>query len=353
MPRAKASEPIDQSVPSVLDSAVELLAAPTTDTDDGFIAVDAPVPLVLHSRAASAIGSPIGRGSRSPSPTAGPGNRRSMLLNIPSPGPSATITLPMSAGRSQSPSATGSPIRRTLHALSPLPVPGATTEAHQPTHTTRVDGIPSSYPTSEYASAESSPTTTTMEIGPLSHNPGSPSANAHAPLTAAASTSSGSPRSINYGLSQPVTAFSLSHSASQSMSHPPSPNHAASKRLSFVSYNDLLSSTPISTLPLSSLTMPLTSEPPPHIPSVSLSFPESVPSAAGSASASILDGTFGMVMNMSPLYGSGSPEDMRRSRSKGGALVSDDSGGEWEREGFGRGLEERLEALVPVVPGRA
>ena len=35
----------------------------------------------------------------------------------------------------------------------------------------------------------------------------------------------------------------------------------------------------------------------------------------------------------------------------GGA--SDDIGGEWEREGFGRGLEERLETPMQVVPGRA
>ena len=32
--------------------------------------------------------------------------------------------------------------------------------------------------------------------------------------------------------------------------------------------------------------------------------------------------------------------------------VGDDVGGEWEREGLGRGLEERLEALM-VGPGKA
>lgn len=35
----------------------------------------------------------------------------------------------------------------------------------------------------------------------------------------------------------------------------------------------------------------------------------------------------------------------------GGA--SDEMGGEWEREGLGRGLEERLEALMHVGPGKA
>ena len=31
----------------------------------------------------------------------------------------------------------------------------------------------------------------------------------------------------------------------------------------------------------------------------------------------------------------------------------DEVGGEWEREGLGRGLEERLEALMAVGPGKA
>ena len=43
-------------------------------------------------------------------------------------------------------------------------------------------------------------------------------------------------------------------------------------------------------------------------------------------------------------------------RDAAGALVADptsdllnDVGGEWEREGLGRGLEERLESLMPVA----
>ena len=45
--------------------------------------------------------------------------------------------------------------------------------------------------------------------------------------------------------------------------------HAAKERLSFISYSDLLSSTPTSTLPFRSLaTSALTSELPPHIPNV-------------------------------------------------------------------------------------
>lgn len=36
-----------------------------------------------------------------------------------------------------------------------------------------------------------------------------------------------------------------------------------------------------------------------------------------------------------------------------GEVGLDDVGGEWEREGFGGGLEERLEALLGPAPGMA
>lgn len=112
-------------------------------------------------------------------------------------------------------------------------------------------------------------------------------------------------------------------------SHPPSPNHTANKRLSFISYADLLSSTPASTLPLSSLTYSaLASEPPPHIPSV-IGIPQAQAQyAAGSAGGSV--------------QGAGD-------RDLPGIIHV---GGEWEREGLGRGLEERLEVLM-TMPGKA
>ena len=37
----------------------------------------------------------------------------------------------------------------------------------------------------------------------------------------------------------------------------------------------------------------------------------------------------------------------------GPGLVADDVGGEWEREGLGKGLEERLEGLKAAVPSKA
>ena len=62
----------------------------------------------------------------------------------------------------------------------------------------------------------------------------------------------------------------------------------------------------------------------------------------GSAAASIMDGVLGIRHH-------GIGADVRE--PSGG--VVDDIGGEWEREGLGRGLEERLEALMPVGSEKA
>ncbi|KAF6750001.1 hypothetical protein DFP72DRAFT_911556 [Ephemerocybe angulata] len=139
---------------------------------------------------------------------------------------------------------------------------------------------------------------------------------------------------------------------SQVASSPPSPSHGPTKRLSFMSYSDLLTSTPASTHTLSSLTTSAsTVEPPPHIPSVSgLNLASSIASASPSAAASL--------RGFSPSATSpGKRESM--------ALL-DNVGGEWEREGLGKSLEERLESetvgsvggslrgvpgVVPVVVG--
>ncbi|KAK7691626.1 hypothetical protein QCA50_005025 [Cerrena zonata] len=84
IPRARHTEQLDQSVPSVLDSAAEILASSTSDEDAlDAISIVAPAPTFDGSQ--SGFTSPISRlSSRSPSPT---GNRRSILLNIPSPSP--------------------------------------------------------------------------------------------------------------------------------------------------------------------------------------------------------------------------------------------------------------------------
>ena len=99
---------------------------------------------------------------------------------------------------------------------------------------------------------------------------------------------------------------------------------------------DLLSSTPASALPLSTLTSAaIVSEPPPHIPSVI-----GVPQAQYAASSS------GGSIHGAPTY------VLERDGVSG---VVDDVGGEWEREGLGKGLEERLEGLkaAAVPPSKA
>ncbi|KAG5339840.1 hypothetical protein C0989_003349 [Termitomyces sp. Mn162] len=108
----------------------------------------------------------------------------------------------------------------------------------------------------------------------------------------------------------------------------------ASNRLSFIAYADLLTSAPTSTVPLSSLTTAASaSEPPPHIPTVAC---PTTASAAASLRAFSID--------PSP---AGSP---KRSRDPAAALLSPDAVGEWEREGLGRGLEERLDVLYRSHP---
>lgn len=107
-------------------------------------------------------------------------------------------------------------------------------------------------PTSAYYSMHSSPTTTTRELAPSS-----PSLSAHVPVS----------------------------------------NH--NKRLSFVSYSDLVASAPLSTVPLTSLTSESQAEPPHLMESTGI---------------------------QTPVYD------------------------EWEREGLGMGLEERLAALAGSSP---
>jgi len=113
------------------------------------------------------------------------------------------------------------------------------------------------------------------------------------------------------GVSSPATE-AQSHSPSHSQGGLSPLVSPSSKRLSFVSYSDILNSTPISTVAFSSI---ITSdELPPHIPAVMGSNPENTVPASGSST-----------------FGSDSGEWL---------------GGEYEKEGFGRGLEARLEAVL-------
>lgn len=288
IPRGKLTEQLDQSVPSVLDSAAEILTADVDDKDSmDSIAVVAPVPfdhlppIPLGPR--SGFTSPISQlSSRSPSPNGVP-NRRSTIMSLPSPTPSFTVPLP---GHTQSPSASSSPpMRPAVQTNSPNQAPAPTI----------------STPTSTYFSVhseDSSPTTATHVEHPL-----------HALSSSASSATS------------TTTSGGLASHA------PPSPKNP-SKRLSFLSYTDLLTSVPASTLPLSSFTQ--TNEPPPHLPSV-IGIPQAQAQQLSSGAASI--------------HGSLNASTWITERDPATDLVND-VGGEWEREGLGRGLEERLEALM-------
>ncbi|KAF8595114.1 hypothetical protein BDV93DRAFT_564715 [Ceratobasidium sp. AG-I] len=102
-------------------------------------------------------------------------------------------------------------------------------------------------------------------------------------------------------------------------SNPQLAAEAAQNRLSFMSYHDLLASTPLASVPLSAITSG--QDAPGHIPGVT------------------------------GMHGHGS------SASEGGLGAAEgeggDVGGEFDREGLGRGLEERLEAVLNQESTRA
>ncbi|KAI0646194.1 hypothetical protein C8Q79DRAFT_909472 [Trametes meyenii] len=294
IPRAKFTEEIERAVPSVLDSAAVVLTSKDAEDDDlDTISIVTPAPADPSYQ--SGFTSPTSRlSSRSPSPT-GVGNRRSLLFSN---------SLPGSPPRH----AQGSPPTRPTVQTSPSP-PTISASVPQTTATpTPTSAYFSTASEAESHSDSSSPTTATHTEHPL--------------------------HSLPSQLLQPQQLTSITIPA-PFPSHPPSPK-AASKRLSFISYVDLLSSTPASTLPLSSLTSSaVVTEPPPHIPSVI-----GLPQAQYAASSS------GGSIHGAPTY------VLERD---GAAGVADDVGGEWEREGLGKGLEERLEALnaVAAVPSKA
>lgn len=295
-------------MPSVLDSAASILATVEDVQDQNQVSVVTPAIDGSRSRSiGSGWASPIGSlRSRSPSPfgsrasaTASSPGRASLLLNIPAAGSTSprhqTMLSPPLAASPGSPS--GSP--EAMHAATRSPTQPLALNTDVFAHPVLADPLetPSLVtPTSAYfstaSSASSSPTTTTTRDHPL-HSLPPPS-----------------PPTSNHTTRSPQSNLSVSH--------PPSPK-ASTKRLSFMSYSDLLSSTPASSHPLSSLTN--CTEAPPHIPTVS-----------GFTAAQNQGGSHG--------------------NNRDSILMLDDAGGEWEREGLGRGLEERLESLLPLQ-GRA
>ncbi|KIJ60821.1 hypothetical protein HYDPIDRAFT_116679 [Hydnomerulius pinastri MD-312] len=305
IPRSKGTEQLEQSVPSVLDSAASILAASSPMEEDHIAVV---TPARERDRGfRSGFASPIGSlRSRSPSPTRSPlGHRTSLLLSVPG-SPSAQPPATLLSSSPKEPQA-----RLTIQTSPAVVSPSATaTTAKKAGRSSPSINTPTSAYYSTLSSVESSPTTTTVEHPPQMLSPPVPVPQTQPPLAISpSSTYTGSP------YAHPLN-----------LSHPPSPTHGASKRLSFMSYTDLLASTPVSMVPLSSFTTCVSSDPPPHIAGVT-GF-GNTQSSGGSIHGGI---------------GRGDRDSI--------ALL-DDVGGEWEREGLGRGLEERLEALM-AVPGKA
>ncbi|TFK67797.1 hypothetical protein BDN72DRAFT_858844 [Pluteus cervinus] len=358
IPRSKTTEQIEQAVPSVLDSAASILAS-LEDADSSEIAVltpaTTPFDSILSRSGGSGFASPIGSfRSRSPSPvgsrsTGAPG----ILLSLPN----ATSPRPLiqSEPLVQTPTSrqgTADSFNLALptdHTVTPSIITPTTA------YFTTPDSSPRDIPTQPIPTSNSVASSPGDITQPLSISNSSPSST---PLILGSSSPTAAATAAILAASVAATATINPHGTSSTSSHPPSPHHPPTKRLSFMSYSDLLSSTPSSTLPLSSLTTSASSnEPPPHIPSVSgFVHTQTQAQQVGSAAASVRglmlgggserspSGTFGMgTGRVSPgIFGGGGQRDS--------IVMVDDVGGEWEREGLGRGLEERLEALMPTVP---
>lgn len=181
------------------------------------------------------------------------------------------------------------------------------------------------------SSAASSPTTTTADRGPTLPTP--------------------TPGSTFAAI--PPPQLSPSASDAPHLRTPPSPSSAAnaSKRLSFMSYADLLQSTPASTQPLYQLTTGASTEPPPHLPALGGSQDLFLSTSGertgrGSAASSVRGLALGSTGHVHGFGGAGASHATHRGRESALPGATDSVGGEWEREGMGMGLEERLEALI-------
>ena len=293
------------------------------------VAVVSPASPTFEKGQSSGFASPIGSfRSRSPSPLGvrigvSGQSRAEMLLNLPPVSHAAPISV-LGLHNMTSPTLSPPSISATRPAIITSPTSTTITKVSHNNGGADTSTSSIATPTSAYFSTVSdlsngpSPITTTTEHPP---NIPSPALSPSYPVTL--------PQSI---ISSPVLAPT-------SLSLPPSPQ-LAKKRLSFMSYSDLLSSTPASTQPLSSLTTSASStEPPPHIPGVSgLNIANALSHHIGSGS-----------VHGSPFIAFSGHGSLTHVGKRDDIAMLDNAGGEWEREGLGRGLEERLEALV--IPG--
>ncbi|KAH6901658.1 hypothetical protein BKA70DRAFT_1229814 [Coprinopsis sp. MPI-PUGE-AT-0042] len=404
IPRSRNTEQLEQAVPSVLDSAAAILAtldidapAPGGDATSGAISVSPPernamdqISVVAPATStfegmlggggrggrSSGFASPLSFRSRSPSPHGSrvrAQNGTDLLLGIPTTSMvsphtvSSTVSSPTRSPKSRQATLGTSPSSR--HAtLGTSPTGRNATLSTSPTFgSTRLSSSPPYHAPAMSHSISKDSTLSALTDTPSLLTP----TTEFDPATASSFTTA----SLTSNPTSPVRS-----------SHPPSP-HAATKRLSFMSYSDLLSSTPASTLPLASLTKEARGdEPPPHIPSVSgLNLVSAAAASVGGGSSLYSGGSAGKRGSRTPSvhgfaiaglpaphstspsppaglnaslapFGASSATNMLNTISHGhsqGGLshankrdsiaLLDNVGGEWEREGLGMGLEERLD----------
>ncbi|KAF4609514.1 hypothetical protein D9613_012223 [Agrocybe pediades] len=324
IPRAKGTEALEQAVPSVLDSAAAILGG----LEDVEVVAPAATPASASSLSFEAIGrtsgfaSPIGSfRSRSPSPHSAMAGQ---LLSVPVAGGSqAQVQTPASV--------LGLQLTNAAPVLSSSPPRPQLQTSDTASTITGTGSSSSASNNGNNANIVPSITTPTADLSPATSASASPRNNA--PLTLS-----------------PTGVAPSSPSATSQISYPPSPIHLPKKRLSFMSYSDLISSTPASTQPLSSLTTCASaSSEPPHIPSVSgLNVINAIHAhQTSSAAHSPVLSTAGLpsVLFQQQSTKSATPS-LHVNRDRDSVVFLDNVGGEWERQGLGKGLEERLEALV-------
>ncbi|KAG8939887.1 hypothetical protein FRC00_013430 [Tulasnella sp. 408] len=404
--RAVAHEPLESSVPSVLSAAVTALgevdsaslSAPHPgggstasggkeirkgmSMDD--ISVIAPAPLSPQNWTASLAGSIRLGTSRSPSPHLLP------LPGLPSagqqqptssPSPSAANRIPRSVVPNRINTGGSADGDNGLATATAIPPTGAAAAAPSvigvvpPTPNANTFGFASPAGTRPSNSGSTSPQSATAS--PLIVTPPLPVATAGIPIARSGgpSRSTSRPTSIAMSLEElslaPLVATTadsivpvppdVEPIAFSGSAHPrpPSPNASnagnnASKRLSFISYNDLLNSTPMSSFPLSSVTSGAAE--PPHQVDVTVRSPRRtrtnsrqstlnrspVSDVFGARTSVFEDENLGSVLLSTAAAASANPNAPPTAQQAHD--VGPKSGGEWEREGMGSGLEERLES---------
>ncbi|WWC58502.1 uncharacterized protein I303_101045 [Kwoniella dejecticola CBS 10117] len=329
---------LDHTVPAVLDDAVEALTASTDGLSRGFegLEIEAPAP------APNGIG--MARQSSSSLPRKISSSGPHPLLHSRSPSP-------VSVNSSIASPATSPPILGQLHIQqAPGGVPGQSQVS--PTAGIGESGLPGTVPRPAMPPRMSTgpqvPGGWMSAFGGVNSQPASTSPVQPEPINTATATSR---EPLDEHASSPNSDGS--NSAPNSTLTPSSiPSHISPNknrhRISYLSYNDLLSAVPTKVTSLEDITSGNLS--PDHLPgtvSPSMSTRSPTISPHNPLSPSLLG-------EQSPAVGAGATSppkslqpkssfDAHRSASLGGLGLGE---GEWEREGLGKGLEQRLEEVA-------